>query len=101
MTLAWKILREDGALGRTVDLLQMHMGATYALQLQSRQSNVWFRVNIGFTQGDVNAPTLLNIVMDTLCGLLEPLVRHLGLNVSYSIDGHSAGFWILNCTHNV
>jgi len=48
----------------------------------------WFEVATGFKQGDVNAPLLFTVYIDTIVRVFLPSIRHLGVKWSYKIDGH-------------
>ncbi|BDA47039.1 probable craniofacial development protein 2 at N-terminal half [Coccomyxa sp. Obi] len=87
--LAWQILRSRGAPTKVVDLIQdLHEGTTCAMQADHRHPDSWFDVATGFKQGDVNAPLLFNIYIDTVVRAFEPLVRHLGITWQYKLDGN-------------
>ena len=87
--LAWKILRSRGAPGKIVDLIQdLHRGTTCAMQSDCSRPENWFEVATGFKQGDVNAPLLFTVYIDTIVRVFLPSIRHLGVKWSYKIDGH-------------
>jgi len=82
-------LRSRGAPPKIVDLIQdLHDGTTCALQLDSHDSQNWFPVCTGFKQGDVNAPLLFNVFIDSIVWTFEPAVCQLGLRWAYKIDGN-------------
>jgi len=82
--LAWQILRSRGAPKKIVDLIQdLHQGTTCAMQADHSRPDSWFDVITGFKQGDVNAPLLFNIYIDTIVRVFEPLVSHLGITWQY------------------
>ena len=87
--LAWCVLRQRGAPPKLVELLRdLHEGTQCAMQSDHKGSQSWFEVSTGFKQGDVNAPMLFNVFLDSICRCIERRVCHLGVNVGYSIDGH-------------
>ena len=58
------------------------------LQADFSSPDSWFEVNTGFKQGDVNAPMLFNIFIDIVIRSVEPLLKNLGIKVSYRLDGN-------------
>ena len=86
-SLAWQVLRSRGAHPKNVDLIQdLHDGTTCALQLDSHDSQTWFPVCTGFKQGDVNAPLLFNVFIDSIVRTYELAVSQLGVKWAYKID---------------
>ncbi len=87
--LAWCVLQQRGAPAKLVGLLRdLHEGTECAMQTDHKGSKSWFEVSTGFKQGDVNAPMLFNVFLDSICRRIEHRVHHLGINVGYSLDGH-------------
>ncbi len=87
--LAWCVLRQRGAPAKLVELLRdLHEGTECAMQSDHDGSHSWFEVSTGFKQGDVNAPMLFNVFLDSICRCIERRVCHLGVNAGYSSDGH-------------
>lgn len=87
--LAWCVMRQRGAPTKLVALLKdLHEGTECAMQSDCTGSQSWFPVSTGFKQGDVNAPMLFNVFLDSICRCIERRVCHMGINVGYNIDGH-------------
>ena len=89
--LAWKVLRCRGAPRKIVDLIEdLHQGTSCAMQSDSSicKAENWFEVVTGFKQGDVNAPLLFNVYIDTVVRAFQPLICHLGVKLSYKINGN-------------
>lgn len=87
--LAWKILRKRGAPAKLVTLLaDLHDDTESALKADSSKADSWFQVGTGLRQGDVNAPLLFNVYIDIAVKCFQPLIQHLGITLSYKIDGH-------------
>ena len=41
----------------------------------------------GLKQGDVNAPMLFNLFIDTIVRSLEPVLKQIGVRFMYKLDG--------------
>ncbi|EIE23429.1 hypothetical protein COCSUDRAFT_33070 [Coccomyxa subellipsoidea C-169] len=71
------MLRSRGAPEKFVDLIEnLHLGTTYDMQSDSGRAENWFSVATGFKQGDVNAPLLFNVYIDTIVRVFQPLISH-------------------------
>ena len=91
LQVAWRILRSRGAPEKIVDLIEdLHLGldTSCAMQSDSSKAESWFSVATGFKQGDVNAPLLFNVYINTIARAFQPLISHLGVHWSYKIDGN-------------
>ncbi len=88
-SVATRVLRSRGAPQKLVELLHdLHVDTQCALRDCRDSPAAWFTVRTGFKQGDVNAPTLFNLYVDTILRCCEPLVRQLGVRIGFSDGGH-------------
>ena len=86
--LAWQVFERRGMPSKLVALLRdLHQGTSSALRGDHKSQSSWFEVKTGFKQGDVNAPMLFNLFIDTVMRCLEPLLRQSGIKFVYKIDG--------------
>ena len=84
----FRILASRGAPPKLVALIKdLHADHHCAVRAERQQSK-WFPVTTGVKQGDVLAPLLFNLYMDTVARQLLPQLQSLGVTVHYSIDGH-------------
>ena len=60
----------------------LHRGMTCAMQSDCSRTENRFEVATGFKQGDVNAPLLFNVYIDTIVRGFELLISHLGVTWS-------------------
>ena len=86
--LAWQVFERRGMPPKLVALLRdLHQGTSCALKEDHKSPSSWFEVKTGFKQGDVNAPMLFNLFIDTVMRCLEPVLRQSGIKFIYRIDG--------------
>ena len=86
--LAWKILELRGMPRKIVSLLRdLHTDTYCALRGDHQHKESWFEVKTGFKQGDVNAPLLFNLFIDTVVRCIEPLLKQSGVTFVYKVDG--------------
>ena len=87
--LAWQIFEMRGVPRKLIALLKdLHEDTMCALRGDHFNTNNWFEVKTGFKQGDVNAPMLFNLFIDTVVRCLQPVLRSSGVKFMYHIDGH-------------
>ena len=86
--LAWNILELRGMPKKIVALLRdLHTDTCCAIRGDHKDKQSWFEVRTGFKQGDVNAPLLFNLFIDTVVRCLEPLLKQSGVTIVYKVDG--------------
>ena len=86
--LAWDMLARRGVPCKIISLLRdLHTDTWCALKGDHKSAASWFEVKTGFKQGDVNAPMLFNLFIDTVVRCLEPLLGQAGVTFTYRIDG--------------
>ena len=86
--LAWEIFAKRGLPPKILALVRdLHQGTFCALREDHKRADAWFEVKTGFKQGDVNAPMLFNLFIDTVIRCLQPVLRQSGVRFVYKIDG--------------
>ena len=101
--LAWQILLHRGAPAKLVALIKdLHTG--HSAVIRGAVDSPAVGTDAGFKQGCVLATELFNLYLDTAVRVLLPVLRCLGVKISYKIDGqlsecknptHSELVWIL------
>lgn len=87
-SLAWEIFEHRGMPPKLIALLKdLHSDTYCALKGNHKASDSWFQFRTGLRQGDVNAPMLFNLFIDTVVRCLEPLLRQSGVRFVYMLDG--------------
>ena len=102
-SLAWQILLRRGAPTKLVALIRdLHTGHSAVIRGEVDSRPVASAA--GFKQGCVLAPDLFSLYLDTAVRSLQPVLRSLGVRISYKIDGqlseckhptHDELVWIL------
>ena len=89
---AWELFSSMGFPQKMLQLIKdLHTNTTCAMQADKDKQGSWFQVSTGFKQGDVNAPLLFNIFLDSICRYIEFQADKLGFSLAYNIDGHLTG----------
>ncbi len=66
-------MRHRGAPIKLVALSDdLHDGIHCAMKADANQADSWFEVDTGFQQGDVNAPLLFTLYIDTVVKAFQP-----------------------------
>ena len=101
--LAWQILLHRGAPAKLVALIKdLHTG--HSAVIRGAVDSPAVETHAGFKQGCVLAPDMFNLYLDTAVRALLPVLKSLGVKISYKIDGqltecrnptHEELVWIL------
>ena len=87
--LAWEVFEKRGLSAKIVALLRdLHKDTQCAMRGDHKSAGSWFEVQTGFKQGDVNAPMLFNLFIDTVVRCLQPKLMQSGVRFMYRMDGH-------------
>ena len=103
-SILWQIMESRGAPAKLIALIKnLHDSHRCVVRAEQMQSE-WFSVSTGVKQGDVLAPMLFNLYMDTIVQQLLPQLQAMGASIWYSLDGqltearhptHEQLLWIL------
>ena len=86
--LAWTVFELRGMPLKLVKLLRdLHLDTMCALKGDHKDRHSWFEVKTGFKQGDVNAPMLFNLFIDSVIRCLQRVLRQSGVKFVYKVDG--------------
>ena len=86
--LAWHTFELRGVPAKLISLLRdLHTDTECAIKGDHKAKDSWFEVRTGFKQGDVNAPLLFNLFIDTVVRCLMPLLQQSGVTFVYKMDG--------------
>ena len=86
--LAWTVFELRGMPRKLVNLLKdLHADTLCALKGDHIDRHSWFEVKTGFKQGDVNAPMLFNLFIDSVIRCLQVVLKQSGVKFVYRMDG--------------
>ena len=86
--LAWRVFESRGVPVKLLNLLKdLHADTYCALKGDFTNKPSWFEVKTGFKHGDVNAPMLFNLFIDSVIRCIQTALRQSGVRFVYKMDG--------------